>query len=112
NITVDSDQDKIFGDDDPQLTFSADNFGFDDDLDVFSGNLIREAGENVGVYPISQGDLNAGINYDLTFTGADFTIKPRQIIIFASENQSKIYGEDDPELTFTVNDRGYNDAIE
>src|SRR5690606_35269818 len=44
--------------------------------DVFSGNLSREAGENVGVYKITQGNLELNSNYILTFIEGEFEILP------------------------------------
>jgi len=75
---------KIFGSVDPTLTYSSSglvNATVDGVLiqDTFKGTLIRKgagtvAGEQVGVYPILKGTLNAGRNYNVNFTGADFTI--------------------------------------
>ncbi|WP_165189581.1 beta strand repeat-containing protein [Caulobacter soli] len=43
--------------------------------DAFTGSLAREAGELPGDYAIGRGTLGLAANYDLTFTGAVFTIK-------------------------------------
>ncbi|MBQ3811740.1 MAG: InlB B-repeat-containing protein, partial [Kiritimatiellae bacterium] len=40
----------------------------------FSGALERDAGDNVGTYAIKQGTLSAGDNYEISFTGATYTI--------------------------------------
>ena len=42
--------------------------------DAFSGDLARGVGVAVGDYPITQGTLTLGPNYDLTFIGNIFTI--------------------------------------
>jgi len=73
-VTADEGQSKLFGEDDPELTFTASGYGAGDDASVFSGALSREAGEAVGFYAISQGTLDAGMNYTIAFTGADFEI--------------------------------------
>ncbi|MBK7709954.1 MAG: hypothetical protein IPJ37_02520 [Bacteroidales bacterium] len=64
---------KVFGESDPELTYritSGNLVG----SDSFTGGLIRDVGEDVGTYAISQGDLALGSNYDLTFIGANFRI--------------------------------------
>lgn len=63
---------KPFGAADPVLTYSlsAPLVG----SDTFSGSLSREAGEDIGVYRITQGSLSLSPNYVLLFIGADFTI--------------------------------------
>jgi hypothetical protein len=75
-ITVTADAlSKTFGDVDPTLTYTVTS-GSLAAGDAFSGTLIRAAGESSGTYPISQGTLTAGSNYNLTFVGANFTILP------------------------------------
>jgi hypothetical protein len=44
--------------------------------DAFTGALARAAGENPGDYGITRGTLALSANYDLSFTGAVFTIRP------------------------------------
>jgi len=44
--------------------------------DAFTGALGRETGEIPGSYGITRGTLALSANYDLTFTGAVFTIRP------------------------------------
>jgi gliding motility-associated-like protein len=73
-VTVDPDQSKLFGETDPVLTYSASGYGAGDDESIFSGSLDREAGEAVGFYGISQGSLDAGANYNISFTGGSFEI--------------------------------------
>jgi hypothetical protein len=73
-VTVSADpQTKAFGDPDPLLTYQI----TDGTLvigDNFSGNLSREAGEDVGDYAILQGNLTLSVNYDLTYVGDFLTI--------------------------------------
>jgi gliding motility-associated-like protein len=73
-VSADDGQSKLFGEADPELTFTASGYGEGDDESLFTGALSREAGEAVGFYAISQGSLEAGINYTINFTGADFEI--------------------------------------
>lgn len=44
--------------------------------DAFTGALARAAGENPGDYGITRGTLALSANYDLSFIGAVFTIRP------------------------------------
>jgi hypothetical protein len=77
-ITANS-QSKVYGGPDPELTYSA------PDGISFSGNLEREAGENVGSYTINQGTLSAGSEYTISFMTADFTItKATPVISWAN----------------------------
>jgi len=67
-------QHKVYGKDDPELTFTAVGLINDDtESTAFSGSLSREEGENVGVYAIGQGTLSSS-NYTIHFTGAEFSI--------------------------------------
>jgi hypothetical protein len=71
---------KVFGTTDPALTFSVGGSGLavgDTQATVFSGSLTRAAGENVGMYAITQGTLVANSNYSITaFTTGQLTITP------------------------------------
>jgi len=67
--------------------------------DAFSGGLSRDAGEDVGSYPITQGDLALSSNYDLSYVGADLDISLRAVTVTA-DGKSKIYGDADPALTY------------
>ena len=90
-ITVMADaQSKTYGATDPILTYQ-----YSPALlagDSFSGALSRTAGENVGVYAITQGSLNLNANYTLNYIGANLTVTPASLTITAS-NQSKVYGQ-------------------
>lgn len=70
---------KTYGAEDPELTYNASESA------PFSGALVREAGENVGVYAITQGDLTAGPNYAISFTGNNFEITRRNISVTAND---------------------------
>lgn len=76
SVTVAADNGfKPFGQVDPTLTYRI-TVG---DLvagDAFAGGLARDPGEVPGGYGITRGTLGLSTNYDLTFTGATFTIRP------------------------------------
>ncbi|MDD2725046.1 MAG: MBG domain-containing protein [Methylovulum sp.] len=64
-------QSKLLGELDPMLTYQSAGLVNGDTL---SGFLSRMAGETVGRYLITQGNLAASRNYHLTYRGADLTI--------------------------------------
>ncbi|KMQ50236.1 Endo-1,4-beta-glucanase, partial [Chitinispirillum alkaliphilum] len=90
---------KIYGDDDPVFTFNFEPNTIDGS--VFSGSLSREPGENVGIYTITLGSLSAGDTYEIEYIENTFTISPKPITITAN-SQSKVFGNDDPDFTFSV----------
>ncbi|MCH8539635.1 MAG: MBG domain-containing protein [Opitutales bacterium] len=80
-ITVAADdQVKTLGEADPELTWAVTS-GQVFDGDSLSGELAREAGEDVGEYVIDQGTLSASSNYDLTFVPGTLTIAPGEVTI-------------------------------
>ncbi|WP_291069807.1 MBG domain-containing protein, partial [Empedobacter sp. UBA5924] len=64
---------KVYGSTDPALTYQI-TAGKLIGTDQLTGSLARDAGENVGNYPITQGTLAASPNYNLTYQKADFAI--------------------------------------
>src|SRR5436309_9539443 len=71
--------------------------------DTFSGGLSRDAGENVGLYNITQGTLALSANYTLAFTsGVKFEIKKLTVTVTPTAGQNKTYGATDPTLTYGV----------
>src|SRR5439155_1586094 len=98
-VTVDA-KTKLYGAADPALTYTHGTLYNGDTDSVFTGSLSRGPGENVGTYAITQGSLSAGPNYTIQFTGANFTITPRDLTVTA-DAKTKIYGASDPALTYT-----------
>ena len=105
---------KMYGDNDPALTYTVNTTDLrpGDLASIVTGSLSRVAGENVGIYAIQQGTLQAGQNYTIDFTGANLTISPATLIVKA-ETKRKVYSETDPILTYTATGfkRGDNTAI-
>jgi hypothetical protein len=66
---------KPFGQVEPTLTYRI-TVGDLAAGDAFTGALARDLGEIPGSYGITRGTLALSANYDLTFTGAVFTIRP------------------------------------
>ena len=106
---------KIYGEDDPSLTFvlgSNTPMAYNETINNLTGSLTREEGNDVGTYTISQGTLN-NANYDITFNNAVFTITQKAITVNA-ENKTKVYGDNDPELTYVLDENSnmaYNETI-
>ena len=74
DLTVTADpQTKDYGQPDPSLTWQITAGDLVND-DTITGELAREAGEDIGDYAILLGTLDAGSNYALTFVPASLTI--------------------------------------
>ena len=95
---------KTYGDSDPALTYTSDALV---GTDAFSGELTRDAGENVAQYDITQGSLTAGSNYTINFTGAKLTIGTRAVTVTA-DAKGKTYGDSDPALTYQITSGSLN----
>ena len=70
---------------------------------TFNGSLECEVAylSPVGKYPITS--TFASPNYEITYVGADFTVEKRAVTVIPDKNQSKYYGDDDPEeFTYTL----------
>ncbi|WP_172448518.1 MBG domain-containing protein [Caulobacter mirabilis] len=106
-ITVTADAlSRIYGNANPLLTYAVGGLGLVNG-DTLSGGLATGAttASGVGTYAISQGDLAASANYDLTFVGSTLAITPRAITVTA-DALSRIYGNANPLLTYAVGGLG------
>ncbi len=99
DVTADP-QTKVYGEDDPALTWqiTSGSLVFSD---TFSGNLVRDIGEDVGDHAINQGTLSLSTNYEMTFHGDSLSISPHPIEVTA-DPQNKAYGDPDPSLTWQI----------
>jgi lipopolysaccharide export system protein LptA len=97
---------RIYGDANPSLTFTVGGQGLVNG-DQLSGALATAAGATTGVgnVAITQGTLTVSANYALTFNPGILSITPRPITITAN-NATRIYGNANPSLTFTVGGLG------
>ncbi|MFD1628742.1 BspA family leucine-rich repeat surface protein [Pseudopedobacter beijingensis] len=95
-VTVDPNQKKMYGKADPVLSYTATGFVLGEDKTVLKGALKRTTGEIVGLYPVNQGTLAAD-NYTITFHTDNFEITKAGLEVVADPNQSKVYGENDPD---------------
>ncbi len=100
-ITPTAGQTKVYGENDPVLTYS-NNAGLT--ANDFTGNIARVAGSNVGAYAFTIGTLSAGNNYTLSLAGTNsFAITKKQVSITPIAGQTKVYGSVDPVFTYTNN---------
>jgi gliding motility-associated-like protein len=65
---------KIYGQADPEFTFSLQGLKASYSESILRGGLSREAGEEPGTYRIDAGTISAGANYTLSVTGANLQI--------------------------------------
>ena len=116
-------QTKIYGEDDPEFTYVVNEEDLrytDTEESIITGELSRveiiqsenndedaveyeEKSENVGIYTLNIGTLSAGDNYTIDYTDNTLEITKRPITITA-DDKSRYYGEEDPELTYTLSD--------
>ncbi|MEN9907421.1 MAG: hypothetical protein RLZZ540_562, partial [Bacteroidota bacterium] len=71
-VTANASQTKVYSTVNPVYTYSVSPSLVGSD--TFTGVLTRATGENVGSYAITQGSLSAGLNYTISYVGANFTI--------------------------------------
>lgn len=101
-VTVTADaKSKVYGNDDPTLTYQITSDNKLAYTDSFTGALSCEHGNNVGSYPITQGTLALSSNYELSYVGANLTITPRAVTVTA-DAKTKFYGDADPALTYNM----------
>jgi hypothetical protein len=95
-----NDQSKVYGEANPDLTFSYSGF-VNGDTQISTQpeiSTIAIVGSDVGIYPIV---LMGGLddNYEINLESGTLTIGKKTLTITA-DDLSKIYGEENPDLTF------------
>jgi hypothetical protein len=100
-VTIDGGQTKVYGAVDPKFTYKITS-GELKGSDVLKGNIERAPGEDIGVYPLTQGTLTAGDNYELMVVKNNFKIEKAVITIKPSPGQNKVYGQQSPEIKYTI----------
>jgi len=100
-ITAEAGITKVYGTADPIFNYTPLGFANGDTRAILSGLLSRDAGENVGKYNIKLGTIDAGADYTIVFTGAEFEItKANQTITW---NQTLEFGcEDSSSVALTA----------
>jgi hypothetical protein len=89
-------QTKVYGAPDPTLTYTSNITTVS-----FTGSLNRTPGNTVGIDAIIQGNLSAGPNYTIVYTGANLKIIPASLTVTAAA-KSKVYGAADLPLTYVA----------
>ena len=95
------DNTKVYGDEDPELTAKVEGLKNGDSEDVVKYELKRGEGENVGEYEIAASGEEEQGNYTVTYVNGTFTITPAELTVTAEDN-TKVYGDTDPELEAKV----------
>jgi hypothetical protein len=108
-VTADAQQ-KVYGATDPALTYKVTG-GSLANGDTFTGTLTRDAGENVGSYPIQQGTLALNSNYALSYVGGSFIITPATLTITPDGNKTKVLGSTFTSFTGIVAGLKFQDAV-
>ena len=78
-VTANSGQTKVYGDADPRHSHI--HLHLHLLAPMYSADLDRAAGEDVGSYAIGQGTLTLSGNYTMAYVGADFTITKKTITV-------------------------------
>jgi phosphotransferase system IIA component len=110
-VTVTADnQTRVYGDTNPDLTFTVAADGTGTSRGMYNSQSLTGAltttaiaTTNVGNVSITQGTVtNANnSNYDITFVDGTLTVNRRPVTVTA-DNQTRVYGDTNPDLTFTV----------
>lgn len=97
------DSSKIYGDADPTFTVNYSGFVNGDDETSLEGTLIitRQQGESVGNYSITPSGYTSD-RYNISYRDGNFEIQQRMLTINAELDQHKIYGQDEPQLGYSV----------
>ena len=106
-ISASAELSKVYGEADPDLTAAIEGLVEGDELNV---TVTREPGENVGSYAINI-TVEENANYNIEVVPGTLTIVPKAVTVTAND-QSKFYGETDPELTSTVEGLANGDTAE
>ena len=82
---------KVYGTNDPTLTYIPTGFKRTDSKSILIGGLTRVEGENVGSYAIQRGTLTAGDNYTISYTGANLMITKATLSGLSFVNKDVVY---------------------
>ena len=92
---------KTYGATDPDLSYTITGLVDSDGPSVLSGAIEREAGESVGEYAISQGELVSNDNYKLTFVGSELTITRAPLTIAVVDKKITLGDKLPTDIEFT-----------
>ena len=97
-VTPDAGQSKTYGADEPALTYTYSG-AVNGETPAFTGKLAREAGENVGSYAITKGDLALADNG--TFKSGNYVLKLSETTVNFAINKATAPAANAGELTIT-----------
>ena len=92
---------KVYGSIDPAFVFESDI----PDGEILTAEFTRETGENVGEYVINLDSYSCSDNFVIEYTQGKLIIEPKNIYVFA-DSISKVYDDNDPQLTYKVYGNG------
>ncbi len=80
--------------------------GFENIRDYLTGNIEREPGEEVGSYNVLLGTLNNenNPNFNISFYSEYIFRITKRIVLLDTVNNTKVYGEQDPEIEFSLSE--------
>ncbi|MET3722572.1 MBG domain-containing protein [Sphingomonas trueperi] len=103
----------VYGDVVPALSYRLGGAGLVNG-DLLKGALATDGSDftGVGSYAITQGTLNAGPNYAISFVGGALSITPRALTVTA-DDLTMVYGSAVPTLRYTLGGGGlmYHDTL-
>ena len=102
-VTADAGFSKVYGTTDPIFTYMITGFiGVDNEASLDTPvSISRAGGEDVGQYTITPSGA-ADINYSISFVTSTFEITQAALLVTADSGLSKVYGNNDPTLTYMI----------
>ncbi|TDK51130.1 PKD domain-containing protein, partial [Algoriphagus formosus] len=101
DVKVATGQSKVYGATDPIFAYTVDGFEGTDNESILTGTLARVSGEEIGMYSITVGTLDAGADYSINFIGADFEITPAEITGITFDDESFVFDGTDKSIVIS-----------
>jgi hypothetical protein len=105
-ITVDANQQKVYGENDPATFTYQITSGSLLNGDTLTGGLARATGQNKGSYAINQGTLVAPSNYAITFQSSNFEIQKAKLVV-SPVAANEVFGVTDLPADGATSNYGY-----
>lgn len=100
-VTPDDSQNKVYGQN-YEITYTTGGWKLgDDETTCPPSGALSIIDEAFGLCKIGKGTLSFGPNYVISFVSEDINVTKATLTVIA-HSMSKVYGEDDPELLYTV----------
>lgn len=94
-VTVDENQRKVIGNEDPELTATITGLAEGDEESLISYTLTREAGENVGTYDITASGEDVQGNYNVIYVNGTFRITAGELTLNNKDHMRYMQGYPD-----------------